>query len=75
MMPGSLRMRLTLLHAGLFLVMAVAVLAVPLLSVSETTEVGSSAPPGRPSRARFPAHGNQWSADHLAGRRPARSPT
>jgi signal transduction histidine kinase len=45
MMPGSLRTRLTLLYAGLFLVMAVVMLAVPLLSVSETTEVGSSAPP------------------------------
>jgi signal transduction histidine kinase len=42
---GSLRTRLALLYAGVFLVLAVVVLAIPFFSFSETVHVGSSAPP------------------------------
>jgi signal transduction histidine kinase len=45
MMPGSLRARLTLLYAGVFLALAVVVLAIPFLAVSEVSHVGSTAPP------------------------------
>ena len=45
MLSGSLRTRLTLLYAGVFLVLALVVLAIPFFSVSETTHVGSSSPP------------------------------
>jgi signal transduction histidine kinase len=42
---GSLRTRLALLYGGVFLVLALVVLAIPFLAVSETTHVGSTAPP------------------------------
>jgi len=42
---GSLRTRLALLYGGVFLVLALVVLAIPYLAVSETTHVGSTAPP------------------------------
>ena len=45
MIPGSLRTRLALLYACVFLIMAVVALAIPFLAVSETVHVGSSAPP------------------------------
>lgn len=45
MLSGSLRTRLTLLYAGLFLVLMLVGLAIPLFSVSETTHVGSGSPP------------------------------
>jgi signal transduction histidine kinase len=45
MLPGSLRARLALLYAGAFAMVAVVVLAVPFLSVSEKTHVGSGQPP------------------------------
>jgi signal transduction histidine kinase len=45
MISGSLRPRLALLYAGVFLALAVVVLAIPYLAVSETVHVGSSAPP------------------------------
>jgi signal transduction histidine kinase len=45
MFSGSLRTRLALLYAGVFLVLAVVVLAIPFISFSETAHVGSSAPP------------------------------
>jgi signal transduction histidine kinase len=45
MMPRSLRARLTLLYAGVFLALAVVVLAIPFLAVSEVSHVGSTAPP------------------------------
>jgi signal transduction histidine kinase len=45
MIAGSLRSRLALLYAGVFLALAVVVLAIPFLAVSETVHVGSSAPP------------------------------
>jgi signal transduction histidine kinase len=55
-MSGSLRTRLALLYAGVFLVMAVAVLAIPFLTVSETVQVGSSGPPiiRHPGRDLYP---------------------
>src|SRR3984957_18281523 len=53
MFSGSLRTRLALLYGGVFLVLALAMLAIPYVSVSETQHVGSSGPPtihysGRP---------------------------
>ena len=45
MFSGSLRTRLALLYGGVFLVLALVVLAIPFLAVSETAHVGSSAPP------------------------------
>jgi signal transduction histidine kinase len=45
MLPGTLRARLSLLYAGVFFVLALVVLAVPLFSFSATQRVGSSAPP------------------------------
>jgi signal transduction histidine kinase len=45
MLPGTLRARLALLYAGVFLVLVLTVLAIPLLSVSSTTHVGSTGPP------------------------------
>jgi signal transduction histidine kinase len=44
-LSGSLRTRLALLYGGVFLVLALVVLAIPFLAVSETTHVGSTAPP------------------------------
>ena len=56
MLSGSLRTRLALLYAGVFLALAVVVLAIPYLSVSETVHVGSSAPPvvRHPGRYLYP---------------------
>jgi signal transduction histidine kinase len=56
MMSGSLRTRLALLYAGVFLALAVVVLAIPYLAVSETVHVGSSAPPvvRHPGRDLYP---------------------
>ena len=51
MFSGSLRTRLALLYAGVFLVLAVVVLAIPFISFSETVHVGSSAPPVIGTRA------------------------
>jgi len=45
MLSGSLRARLALLYAGVFLVLALVVLAIPFFSISETTHVGSNSPP------------------------------
>jgi signal transduction histidine kinase len=45
MFSGSLRIRLALLYGGVFLVLALAMLAIPFVSVSETVRVGSSGPP------------------------------
>jgi signal transduction histidine kinase len=45
MFSGSLRTRLALLYGGVFLVLALAMLAIPYVSVSETQHVGSSGPP------------------------------
>ncbi len=45
MFSGSLRTRLALLYGGVFLVLALAMLAIPFVSVSETQHVGSSGPP------------------------------
>ena len=45
MFSGSLRTRLALLYGGVFLVLALVVLAIPYLSVSETQHFGSSGPP------------------------------
>ena len=45
MFSGSLRIRLTLLYGGVFLVLALVMLAIPYLSVSETQHFGSSGPP------------------------------
>ena len=45
MFSGSMRTRLALLYGGVFLVLALAMLAIPYVSVSETQHVGSSAPP------------------------------
>jgi signal transduction histidine kinase len=45
MFSGSLRIRLALLYGGVFLVLALVVVAIPLLAMSETSHVGSSAPP------------------------------
>ena len=56
MFPGSLRTRLALLYGGVFLVLALVVLAIPFLAVSETTHVGSTAPPvvSHPGRTLLP---------------------
>jgi HAMP domain-containing protein len=56
MIGGSLRSRLALLYAGVFLALAVVVLAIPFLAVSETVHVGSSAPPvvRHPGRDLYP---------------------
>ena len=45
MFSGTMRTRLALLYGGVFLVLAVAMLAIPYVSVSETQHVGSTAPP------------------------------
>jgi signal transduction histidine kinase len=45
MFSGSLRIRLALLYGGVFLVLALAMLAIPFVSVSETQHFGSSGPP------------------------------
>jgi signal transduction histidine kinase len=45
MFSGSLRIRLALLYGGVFLVLALAMLAIPFVSVSETMRVGTSGPP------------------------------
>jgi signal transduction histidine kinase len=45
MFSGSMRTRLALLYGGVFLVLALAMLAIPYVSVSETQHVGSSSPP------------------------------
>jgi signal transduction histidine kinase len=45
MFSGSMRTRLALLYGGVFLVLALVMLAIPYVSVSETQHVGSSAPP------------------------------
>src|SRR3984957_5891711 len=45
MFSGSLRTRLALLYGGVFLVLALVMLAIPYLSVSETQHFGSTAPP------------------------------
>jgi signal transduction histidine kinase len=45
MFSGSLRTRLALLYGGVFLVLALAMLAIPYVSVSETQHFGSSGPP------------------------------
>jgi len=56
MFSGTLRTRLALLYGGVFLVLALVVLAIPFLAVSETTHVGSSAPPviSHPGRSLYP---------------------
>jgi signal transduction histidine kinase len=56
MFSGSLRTRLALLYGGVFLILALVVLSIPFLAVSETTHVGSSAPPvlSHPARNLFP---------------------
>src|SRR3984885_6415688 len=45
MFSGSPRTRLALLYGGVFLVLALVMLAIPYVSVSETQHVGSTAPP------------------------------
>jgi signal transduction histidine kinase len=45
MFSGSLRTRLALLYGGVFLVLALVMLAIPLIAVSETARVGSTAAP------------------------------
>jgi len=45
MFSGSMRVRLALLYGGVFLVLALVMLAIPFISVSETARVGSTAPP------------------------------
>jgi signal transduction histidine kinase len=45
MFSGSLRIRLALLYGGVFLVLALVVLSIPFLAVSETMHVGSSGVP------------------------------
>jgi len=45
MFSGSLRVRLALLYGGVFLVLALVVLAIPFLAVSETARVGSAGSP------------------------------
>lgn len=45
MFSGSLRIRLTLLYGGVFLVLALVMLAIPFFSVSETMRFGSTGPP------------------------------
>jgi signal transduction histidine kinase len=56
MFSGSLRTRLALLYGGVFLVLAVAMLAIPFVSVSETQHFGSSGPPAvhYPGRSLLP---------------------
>jgi signal transduction histidine kinase len=56
MFSGSLRIRLALLYGGVFLVLALVVLAIPFLAVSETAHVGSSGPPvvSHPGRSLLP---------------------
>ena len=56
MFSGSLRTRLALLYGGVFLVLALVVLSIPFLAVSETAQVGSSAAPvvSHPGRALLP---------------------
>ena len=56
MFSGSLRIRLALLYGGVFLVLALVVLAIPFLAVSETAHVGSTAPPvvSHPGRSLLP---------------------
>jgi signal transduction histidine kinase len=45
MFSGSLRTRLALLYGGVFLILALVVLAIPFLAVSDVAHVGSTAPP------------------------------
>jgi len=45
MFSGTMRTRLALLYGGVFLVLAMVLLAIPFISVSETMRVGSSGPP------------------------------
>jgi signal transduction histidine kinase len=56
MFSGSLRIRLALLYGGVFLVLALVLLSIPFLAVSETVHVGSSAAPvvRYPGRSLFP---------------------
>ncbi|HEX4090758.1 MAG TPA: HAMP domain-containing sensor histidine kinase [Trebonia sp.] len=56
MFSGSLRIRLALLYGGVFLVLAVVVLAIPFLAVSESTHVGSVGAPvvQHPGRSLLP---------------------
>jgi hypothetical protein len=56
MFPGSLRTRLALLYGGVFLVLALVVLSIPFLAVSESVHVGSTAPPvvQHPGRSLLP---------------------
>jgi signal transduction histidine kinase len=53
MFSGSLRIRLALLYGGVFLVLALVMLAIPFVSVSETQHFGSSGPPV----VRYPGRG------------------
>jgi signal transduction histidine kinase len=53
MFSGSLRTRLALLYGGVFLVLALVVVSIPFLAVSETQHVGSTAPPV----VRYPGRG------------------
>jgi signal transduction histidine kinase len=56
MFSSSLRTRLALLYAGVFLILALVVLAFPFLAVSETQHVGSTAPAvvNHPARSLLP---------------------
>jgi len=56
MFSGSLRIRLALLYGGVFLILALVVLAIPFLAVSEVSHVGSTAPPvvSYPGRSLYP---------------------
>jgi signal transduction histidine kinase len=56
MFSGSLRIRLALLYGGVFLILALVVLAIPFLAVSEVSHVGSTAPPvvSHPGRNLYP---------------------
>jgi signal transduction histidine kinase len=45
MFSGTMRTRLALLYGAVFLVLAMVMLAIPFISVSETMRVGSSGPP------------------------------
>jgi signal transduction histidine kinase len=56
MFSGSLRIRLALLYGGVFLVLALVVLSIPFLAVSETMHVGSSGTPvvSYPGRSLLP---------------------
>ena len=42
MFSGSMRIRLAMLYGGVFLVLALVMLAIPFVSVSETQHFGSS---------------------------------